>query len=396
MLASLIAGFVIGTAFGLYLLYALITPEAMLSGVPPRQLFYDAKGEFPQYRDYYAARAASRFIALGGAGRPEALAAARDELGVTTGDTSPEQALQMVRAAQAIATKENAGEQNPDAGRFTLQDQQNLAALGDRLDATKADPIPTATAGNGRTLLRIAGLAGLLALTALAAFVLWALSKALQPAMGDSRPPLRPATRPVVEQPIAPVYADEDDEEEEDADLDAPPVRREPVSMASTVDAEIPAGVMRSGATAPAANEQLIGTYNTAYDIGDDRYDESFPINGSMGELIGECGASVVERVGLESPAKVAALAVWLFDKGDFQSTTKVLMTDFAFNDSAVKEKLKNRGDSVLARNGVFEILTSTMRVEVEVSGLDFAPIGNETNGYFEKVNLQFRVFRKA
>jgi hypothetical protein len=394
MLASLIAGFVIGTAFGLYLLYALITPEALLSGVPPRQLFYDAKGEFPQYRDYYAARAASRFIALGGAGRPEALAAARDELGVTTGDTSPEQALSMVRAAQAIATKENAGEQNPDAGRFTLQDQQNLAALGDRLEATKADPIPTATAGNGRTLLRILGLAGLLALTALAAFILWALSKALQPALAENRPPLRAATRPVVEQPITPVYADED-EAEENADLDAP-ARRESASMASTVDAEMPAGAMRSGVSAPAANEQLIGTYKTAYEIGDDRYDESFPINGSMGELIGECGASVVERVGLESPAKVAALAVWLFDKGDFQSTTKVLMTDFAYNDSAVKEKLKNRGDAVLARNGVFEILTSTMRVEVEVSGLDFAPIGNETNGYFEKVNLQFRVYRKA
>jgi hypothetical protein len=115
-----------------------------------------------------------------------------------------------------------------------------------------------------------------------------------------------------------------------------------------------------------------------------------------MGELIGECGASIVERLGLDVPAKVVALAVWVFDKNDFQSTTKVLMTDYAYNDSLIRGKLDNRGDAILARNGQMSIDTSTLRVEVDVSGLDFAPVGNETNGYFEKINLQYRVFKKA
>jgi hypothetical protein len=140
----------------------------------------------------------------------------------------------------------------------------------------------------------------------------------------------------------------------------------------------------------------MIGTFNTTYEIGEDRYDDSFQINGSMGELIGECGASVVERIGHDTPAKVAALAVWLFDKSDFQSTTKVLMSEYAFSDPLVKDKLKNRGDALPARNGRFDIVTSTMRAEIEVSQLDFAPVGNQVQGYFEKVNLQFRIFKRA
>ena len=396
MLVSILAGFVIGTAFGLYLLYAIVTPEGMLGGAKPHQLFAD--GVNPQYRDYYAARAAARFSATGGSGAPQALKNAQDELGVSSGDITPLQALELVRAAQAIAVRENATEQNPDTGRFTLQDQQNLAALGDRLDAAKNEP--GAAQGGGRTLLRTLGALGLLLLIGLTGLLLWALTKMLQPAgLSEPRASVRMPSRVsaddlAAERERAAAFDDNEDDETEDVERHARAVPAD--AMAVTAETEVPHAVMRTTAPVAAANETLLGTFNTSYLIGDDRYDESFPINGSMGELIGECGASVVERIGHDTPAKVAALAIWLFDKSDFQSTTKVLMTEFAHLDEAIKERLKNRGDSLPARNGVFDIVSSSMRAEVEVNGLDVAPYGGATSGYFEKVNLQFRVFKKG
>ena len=203
MLAALLAGFVIGTVFGAYLLYAVVPSASMSSGATPRDLYYDPAGNFPQYRDYYAARAAARFAAMGGAANEQALSGARDELGITTGEVTPSEAVEMVRAAQSVAAKENTAELNPDAGRFTLQDQQNLAALGDRLNATQGD-LGTGAAGaaSWRELIRIGGLIGLAVLILLAALVLWLINRGLQTRtptdgdeVGDEVTPTRTSTR---------------------------------------------------------------------------------------------------------------------------------------------------------------------------------------------------------
>jgi hypothetical protein len=182
-------------------------------------------------------------------------------------------------------------------------------------------------------------------------------------------------------------------EDDLDDDFVSPPAAmRSPASMSATTDTDL----IQPARGTITNSEQLISTFSTQFEIGNDNYDEDFPITGANGELIGELGATAGERVGLEMPYKVVVILIWLFDKLDFHSTTKVLMTDHAYNDSVIKDKLKSRGDLILARNGVLEIVTSTMRVEVEVSGLDFAPIGNEPHGYFENVNLQFRVYRRS
>jgi hypothetical protein len=134
----------------------------------------------------------------------------------------------------------------------------------------------------------------------------------------------------------------------------------------------------------------------TVYRHGDDHYDEDFAINGAMGELIGECGASIADRIGLDSPSRVSALSLWVFDKNDFQSTTKVLMTDYVWNDTVTRSKLKARGDAVLAMDGgVVEILTSMLRVEVQVSDLTLNTDKNPDHGYFQNVTLTFRVFKR-
>jgi hypothetical protein len=132
------------------------------------------------------------------------------------------------------------------------------------------------------------------------------------------------------------------------------------------------------------------------YRHGDDHFDEDFAVNNPGGELIGECGASIADRIGVDTPERVSALSLWVFDKNDFQSTTKVLMTDFAWNDPVIRTKLKARGDAVLAVNGgVVEILTTMLRVVVQVNDLALNSDNNPPQGYFQNVALTFTVYKR-
>ena len=65
----------------------------------------------------------------------------------------------------------------------------------------------------------------------------------------------------------------------------------------------------------------------TTYRQGDDLYDDSFSIDSVNGEFLGECGVWVSRKLSvLRDPKKVTALEVWLFDKNDIQTVTKILM----------------------------------------------------------------------
>jgi hypothetical protein len=44
----------------------------------------------------------------------------------------------------------------------------------------------------------------------------------------------------------------------------------------------------------------------------------------------GECGVGISETIGVGDPKKVTAFEVWLFDKNDIQTVTKVLMSAHA------------------------------------------------------------------
>jgi hypothetical protein len=397
--AAIFAGFIWGVLVGAWFMYAVVTPDWLLKSVSPQQLLYS--GREPQYRDFYAARAATRFVELGGAARPEALSAARDVLGVSSGDTTPLEALDMVRAAHDIARGENGAEPNPDLGRFTMQDQLNLAALGDRLDAVKGEAVANAGASitERNSFLRWWGLVFVLLVGALAGLILWLLGRGLN--LADGVGAVRRADVRMAPSRRAEILPQDDIEGTLEDDLDDPlyadagrgALRGSALDATSDSDLEEPRPMHTP--VAPSHSEQLISTFNTQYEIGDDDYDEGFQINGANGELIGELGATASERVGLEMPYKFAVLLVWVFDKLDFQSTTKVLMTDYAYNDSAIKDRLKVRGDLILARNGTFEIVTQSMRVEVVVEGIDYAPIGNEPHGYLENAEIKFRVFRR-
>ena len=68
----------------------------------------------------------------------------------------------------------------------------------------------------------------------------------------------------------------------------------------------------------------------TTYVLGDDLYDESFSIDTQAGEFMGEYGVGVSEAIGVGEPKKVTSLEIWLFDKNDIKTATKVLMSQHA------------------------------------------------------------------
>ena len=123
-----------------------------------------------------------------------------------------------------------------------------------------------------------------------------------------------------------------------------------------------------------------------------DNYEEDYQIAGTLGELLGECGASVAERVGDQLPRRVPALGVWAFDKQVFSTTTKVLITEGASADPVWRARLAAKGEPVIAREGgVVEIVTSALRVDAKVSGLTLDPSGQ----FFETVTLTFSVQKR-
>ncbi len=134
--------------------------------------------------------------------------------------------------------------------------------------------------------------------------------------------------------------------------------------------------------------------FPTTYVLGDDHYDPSFSIELENGEFMGECGVGVSETVGVGKPNKITAIEVWLFDKSDIRTVTKVLMSDYAFNDEALKTKLAPKGEPVLAGKDKDIVLeTKTLRVRAHVSEVEYGTGDLPSHSFFDKVTIELRVW---
>jgi hypothetical protein len=381
----------------------------MLAGSVPPSVLLEAKSQNADanYREFYISGIANRYRDQLNRGTPieEAFGDALNRLGVSTGDTSPQQAARDVRMAYEVASSDNA--KNDDKGWFTVADQNNLRDLAAQMEKIQNDPAKTSQYDASRSRLGLIG-AALSFLMLLPSFfaLRWAFGADGQrvnsatpgsPSIGNiaqrairtmpfgrSAQPAPPAQNVVVVQQAPP----------------APQVMQQPIqqpmqpSIAQPVMAGVDPNATGHMQVAPIAGETFLTTFDpTSYRHSDDAYEESFTIQGATGEYLGECGVSIADRLGLASPSKVCALSIWVFDKNDpqFKSVTKVLMTPNAFNDPIIRNQLNRLGEHVLAQNGIFDIQTETMRVEATVSDLAVNP-----GGYFDTVNLVFNVFRKG
>ena len=139
-----------------------------------------------------------------------------------------------------------------------------------------------------------------------------------------------------------------------------------------------------------------IAQYMTAYSLGDDLYDDSFSIDSPSGEFLGECGVGVSDTIGVGDPKKVSAFEVWLFDKNDIQTVTKVLMSEHAFNDPETSQKLAAKGEPVLVMPGKNIILeTATLQMEARIVDMSYGQGALPQSSFFDRMTLELAVWPK-
>ncbi|MDP6772256.1 MAG: hypothetical protein QF704_16240, partial [Anaerolineales bacterium] len=111
-----------------------------------------------------------------------------------------------------------------------------------------------------------------------------------------------------------------------------------------------------------------LSRFMTTYLLGDDLYDDSFGIDDANGDFLGECGMGISDIISVGEPKKVCAFEIWLFDKNDVRTVTKVLMSEDAFSDEARRATLAPKGEPLLADSGKTIVLeTASLHISARI-----------------------------
>jgi hypothetical protein len=152
----------------------------------------------------------------------------------------------------------------------------------------------------------------------------------------------------------------------------------------------------KSSAVNVSPTEGPVAHFMTTYVIGDDLYDDSFSIDDPSGAFLGECGVGISDTIGVGDPKKVTAFEVWLFDKNDIQTVTKVLMSSHAMNDPLIRQRLASKGEPILVEPGHQILLeTATLQLEARVIEQVYGQGALPSGSFFERLTLEIAVWPK-
>ena len=167
----------------------------------------------------------------------------------------------------------------------------------------------------------------------------------------------------------------------------------EPAAQISSTEVETPA----EWTNYPAPGEQApMAQFMATYKAGDDLFDDSFSVDSPSGEFLGECGVGISETIGVGVPKKVTAFEIWLFDKNDIQTVTKVLMSAHAFSDPTIRQKLEAKGEPFQATSGGQTVLeTATLRLVARVVDMAYGQGALPENSYFDSLVLELAIWQK-
>jgi hypothetical protein len=156
-----------------------------------------------------------------------------------------------------------------------------------------------------------------------------------------------------------------------------------------------------------------LAQFATTYAHGDDHYDLSFTIEAARGEFLGECGVGISatrDRSGdaaapawLESLAApetgrphqaVTALEVWLFDKNDINTMTKVLRAAQGFYQAAQRSQRDRVSEVLVIRPDQKIVLeTKALRLRAHVMSVEYQTDGTGSASVFKQVSLKLAVW---
>lgn len=159
------------------------------------------------------------------------------------------------------------------------------------------------------------------------------------------------------------------------------------------------------GKRAPAAKgRKPLKSFTTTYVLGDDYFDPSFSIEverdgeeNAGSEFLGECGIGISETIGEPDPKKVTAFEVWLFDKSDIKTVTKVLASEFAMNEPDLYAKLDPKGEDVLLLKPGMEVVleTTALRVQAKIREFQYAQGNLPNKSFTQKLSVELRAWLK-
>jgi hypothetical protein len=134
--------------------------------------------------------------------------------------------------------------------------------------------------------------------------------------------------------------------------------------------------------------------FMSSFSLGDNAFNESFGIESPSGEYLGECGAEISDVIVVGEPKKVTAFEVWLFDKNDYQTLTKVLMSEHAFSDPNIRERLAAKGSPVLAvPHGQTVLETQTLRMVAHIVDMSYGDGILPAQSYFDRFVVELSVW---
>ncbi len=235
----------------------------------------------------------------------------------------------------------------------------NVAQLQVVLASTLTPATPAAGGGTSlwdKVRLPLTALAVVILVGLVGGLAFWRLSGRSTSTAGASRPPVRPAGPQPAEAGLA-----------EEAAAAGSPTSTPPVAR-----------------------------FMTTYTLGDDAYDDSFSVDGPDGNFLGECGMGISENIGVGDPKKVTAFEVWLFDKNDIRTVTRVVMSEHAFRDEALKSKLAAKGEPIMAKAGdTVSLETATLIVTARIVDMAYGGGALPPNSFFERLTIELAAYRK-
>ncbi len=142
--------------------------------------------------------------------------------------------------------------------------------------------------------------------------------------------------------------------------------------------------------------EPALAQFMTTYMLGDDLFDDSFSVDSPAGEFLGECGVGIAETIGVGEPKRVSAFELWLFDKNDIQTVTKVLMSAHAYQDEATRQRLAAKGEPVLAEPGSQVTLeTATLQLVARVVDMSYGEGAMPSESFMDRITIEMAVWKK-
>jgi hypothetical protein len=139
-----------------------------------------------------------------------------------------------------------------------------------------------------------------------------------------------------------------------------------------------------------------------------DNFDQSSGIEGANEQYLGDVGIGIAQMGVLDSketPRRVMAFEAWLFDKGrgtlKTTTVTKVLMSDFAYQNEIVRKKLVSRGEGeafepVLASPGAtFTLETDFLVARARIVEMEYGE-GTPPLSFFKNLTINFDIHQKG